>query len=130
MTVTEGLSGEDGMGIMMIEGRVLKPKDKIYDLVDVLGVGDFSATPAHGFPGKGSVREKIYDLVDVVEKKPRMALVDAGLRDEIMKRASEIAEKISREVVPSVVEKISRELIPAVAERVIREEIEKLKRDA
>jgi hypothetical protein len=47
-----------------------------------------------------------------------MALVDAGLRDEIMKRASEIAEKISRDIIPSV------------AERVIREEIEKLKRDA
>ena len=103
---------------MMIEGRVLKPKDKIYDLVDVLGVGDFSATPDRGFPGKGSGREKIYDLVDVVERKPRMALVDAGLRDEIMKRASEIAEKISREIIPSV------------AERVIREEIEKLKKQA
>ena len=108
----------DGKGIMMIEGRVLKPKDKIHDLVDVLGMGDFPVTPAQGFPGKGTGREKIYDLVDVVEKRPRMALVDAGLRDEIMKRASEIAEKISRDI------------IPAVAERVIREEIEKLKRDA
>ena len=116
--MTEGLSGEDGKGIMMIEGRVLKPKDKIYDLVDVLGMGDFSTTQAQGFPGRGTGREKIFDLVDVVEKKPRMALVDAGLRDEIMKRASEIAEKISREVIPSV------------AERVIREEIDKLKRDA
>jgi hypothetical protein len=117
MTVTIDLSGEDGKGIMMIEGRVLKPKDRIYDLVNVLGAGDFSAIPAQGFPGKGTGREKIYDLVDVVEKKPRMALVDAGLRDEIMKRASEIAEKISREIIPSV------------AERVIREEIERLKRD-
>jgi hypothetical protein len=69
---------------MMIEGRVLKPKDKIYDLVDVLGAGDFFTTPAQGFPGMRTGREKIYDLVDVVEKKPRMALVDAGLRDEIM----------------------------------------------
>jgi hypothetical protein len=118
MILTVGLSGEDGKGIMMIEGRVLKPKDKIYDLVDVLGEGDFSAAPGQGFPGMGTGREKIYDLVDVVEKKPRMALVDAGLRDEIMKRASEIAEKISRDIIPSV------------AERVIREEIEKLKRDA
>jgi len=118
MTVTEGLSGEDGKGIMMIEGRVLKPKDKIHDLVDVLGVEDFPATPAQGFPGKGAGREKIYDLVDVVEKKPRMALVDAGLHDEIMKRASEIAGKIARDIIPSV------------AERVIREEIEKLKKDA
>jgi hypothetical protein len=44
-----------------------------------------------------------------------MAFVDPGLRDEIMKRADEIAEKIARE------------LIPGIAERVIREEIEKLK---
>lgn len=118
MTVTEGLSGEDGKGIMMIEGRVLKPKDKIYDLVDVLGAGDFLAAPVQSFPGKGAGREKIYDLVDIVEKRPRMALVDPGLRDEIMRRASEIAEKIARDIVPSV------------AERVIREEIEKLKKDA
>ncbi len=45
-----------------------------------------------------------------------MAFVDTGLHEEIMKRASEIAEKVAREV------------IPAVAERVIREEIEKLKK--
>jgi hypothetical protein len=117
MTVTEGLSGEDMKGVMMIEGRVLKQRDKIYDLEDVLSAGGLPATPAQVFPGKGASREKIYDLVDVVEKRPRMALVDAGLRDEIMKRAAEIAEKVARDV------------IPAVAERVIREEIEKLKKD-
>lgn len=103
---------------MMIEGRVLKPNDKIHDLVDVLGAEEFSAPPAKPFPGKEGGREKIYDLTDVVEKRPRMALVDAGLHDEIMKRASEIAEKIALDV------------IPAIAERVIREEIEKLKKDA
>ena len=118
MNATEDLSGEGGKGIMMIEGRVLKPKDKIHDLVDVLGVGGFLATQAQGFQGKVAGREKIYDLVDVVEKRPRVAVVDAGIRDEIMKRASEIAEKIARDIVPSV------------AERVIREEIEKLKKDA
>lgn len=104
--------------MVMIEGRVLKPTDKIHDLVDVLGSGDFSAAPAQGFPVKGAGRERIYDLTDVVEKRPRMALVDAGLHDEIMRRASEIAEKIAHEVIPSV------------AERVIREEIEKLKKGA
>jgi hypothetical protein len=118
MTLTQGLSGEDGKVMMMIEGRVLKPKDKIHDLVDVLGVVDFSSAPAQVFPAKGAGREKIYDLTDVVEKRPRMALVDSGLHNEIMKRASEIAEKIALEVIPSV------------AERVIREEIEKLKKEA
>jgi hypothetical protein len=114
MTVMEELSGGDGRGIMMIEGRVLKPHDVIYDLLNVLE--DSSGFPGQGLPGRGTGRERIYDLVDVVEKKPRMAFIDTGLHEEIMKRAVEIAEKVAREV------------IPTVAERVIREEIEKLKK--
>jgi hypothetical protein len=91
------------------------PEDRIHDLLDPL---DFES----GFRGKSvfgvkAGPEKIYDLVDVVERKPRMALVDTGLHDEIMKRAVEIAEKIARDVIPDI------------AERVIREEIEKLKKD-
>ena len=114
MTVTEELSGEDGDRVMMIEGRVLKPQDMIHDLLDVLE--DSPGFPGQGLPGRGVGREKIYDLVDVVEKKPRMAFVDTGLHEEIMKRAAEIAEKVAREVIPDI------------AERVIREEIEKLKK--
>ena len=68
-------------------------------------------------PGeRGDGPKIIYDLIDVVERKPRMALVDTGLHDEIMKRAQEIAEKVAREIIPDI------------AERVIREEIEKLKK--
>ena len=113
--MAEGLSGEDRDRVMMIEGRVLRPEDRIHDLVD-------SLDSESGFRGKNILGmkagpEKIYDLVDVVERRPRMALVDTGLHDEIMKRAVETAEKIAREVIPDIVE------------RVIREEIEKLKRD-
>jgi hypothetical protein len=43
-------------------------------------------------------------------------LVTKDMNDEIIRRATEIAEKIAREI------------IPEVAERVIREEIEKLKK--
>jgi hypothetical protein len=112
--VAEGLSREDGDRVMMIEGRVLKPEDRIHDLMDPLD-------SESGFYGKNVLEvkagpEKIYDLVDVVERRPRMAFVDAGLHDEIMKRAVEIAEKIAHEVIPDI------------AERVIREEIEKLKK--
>ena len=114
MTVMEELSREDGERIMMIEGRVLKPQDVIHDLLEVLE--DSSGFPGQGLSDRGAGREKIYDLVDVVEKKPRMAFVDTGLHEEIMKRAAEIAEKVALEV------------IPTVAERVIREEIEKLKK--
>lgn len=114
--MAEALSGEDR--VMMIGGRMLKPEDRIYDLVDLLA--DSSA----GFRDKNGrernpLSEKIYDLVDVVvDRKPKMAIVDTGLHDEIMKRAEEIAEKIARE------------LIPGIAERVIREEIDKLKKEA
>lgn len=112
--MAEGLSREDRDRVMMIEGRMLKPKDRIHDLVD-------SLDSESGFRKKNVLEikagpEKIYDLVDVIEKRPRMAIVDTGLHDEIMKRAVEIAEKIAREVIPDI------------AERVIREEIEKLKK--
>jgi hypothetical protein len=112
--VAEGLSGEDRDRVMMIEGRVLKPEDRIHDLVDILDT-------VSGFREEDSRERRdrpeiIYDLIDVVERKPRMAFVDTGLHDEIMKRAQEIAEKVAREI------------IPGIAERVIREEIEKLKK--
>jgi len=114
--VAEVLSGEDRDRVMMIEGRVLKPEDRIHDLVDIL---DAASEIQEEDPVKGRRRaEIIYDLVDVVERKPRMALVDTGLHDEIMKRAVEIAEKVAREIIPDI------------AERVIREEIEKLKKGA
>ena len=116
MTVTEGEFGKGGNGVMMIEGRVLKPEDRIHDLSDV--VEDSPGLPAEGLPGRKPGPDGIYDLVDVVEKRPKMAFVDTGLRDEIMRRAEEIAEKVAREIVPDV------------AERVIREEIEKLKRNS
>ena len=114
--MTGSLSGEDGERAMMIEGRILKPDDQIHDLLEPLD-------DETGFAGEGSAGtmpgpEEIFDLVDVVEKRPKMAFVDTGLRDEIMKRAAEIAEKVAREMVPDV------------AERIIREEIEKLKKDA
>ena len=115
MTVTEGLSGEDRNGVMMIEGRMLKPEDRIHDLVG----SSWRIRPVSGGRANRQGRsgpEKIYDLVDVVERKPKMAFVDAGLHDEIMKRAAEIAEKVAREIIPDI------------AERVIREEIEKLKK--
>lgn len=111
--MADDFSEKDRDGIMRIGGRVLGPEDKIHDLVDPL---DSTAGISGKIPGMKSGPEKIYDLVDVIERKPRMAVVDTGLHDEIMKRAAEIAEKIAREVIPDI------------AERVIREEIERLKR--
>jgi len=113
-TMGEAMTGGNGKGVMMIEGRVLKPTDVIHDLLEALE--ESSGAQERNLAKRGAGSVKIYDLVDVVEKKPRMAFVDAGLHEEIMRRATEIAEKVAREIVP------------AVAERVIREEIEKLKK--
>ncbi len=56
--------------------------------------------------------KKIYDLTDVIE--------DTGssnkLNEEIIKQATQIAEKIAKNI------------MPGIAERVIREEIEKIKK--
>ena len=64
-----------------------------------------------GYSGS-SEDKKIYDLTDVVE--------DAGLsnklNEEIINRATQIAEKIAHDI------------MPRIAERVIREEIEKIKK--
>ena len=57
----------------------------------------------------------IYDLIDVVEEGTSKAMTVAEFDVEIMKRVSEITEKIARE------------MIPDIAEKIIREEIEKLK---
>ena len=70
-------------------------------------------------PGEPMVlgeRDRIYDLTDVFEEPRIDALVGVRLQDEIMKRVSEIAERIAREE------------FPGIAERIIREEIENLKK--
>lgn len=76
--------------------RFMKPDEKIYDLLDV-------------------IEDEGGDGV-VVEKKPKVAIVNTGLQEEIMKRVSETAERVAREIMPDI------------AERIIREEIEKLKK--
>ncbi|MCX7983234.1 MAG: hypothetical protein N2572_10090 [Syntrophales bacterium] len=68
---------------------------------------------------------RIIDLIDVVEEgeereekktAARVAVVNATLQEELLKKVEETAERVAREMFPSI------------AERIIREEIEKLKR--
>ena len=59
--------------------------------------------------------DRIYDLVDVIEDKPDGVLRADTLDDEITGVVSRVAERIAREMFPSI------------AERVIREEIDRLK---
>jgi len=114
MAVAGSSSGEDKNRVMMIEGRVLKPEDRIHDLLEVLE--DEPYFQVGRFPEGKTGPDRIYDLVDVVERRPKMALVDPGLRGEIMKKAADVAERVAREIMPEI------------AERIIREEIEKLKK--
>lgn len=59
--------------------------------------------------------DRIYDLVDVVEEGPEEVL-PVDIQDD----------KITG-VVSRVAERIAREMFPSIAEKVIREEIDKLK---
>ena len=59
--------------------------------------------------------DRIYDLVDVIKDKPDGVLRADTLDDEIAGVVSRVAERIAREMFPSI------------AERVIREEIDRLK---
>ena len=61
-------------------------------------------------------KDRSYDLTEIVEEPRIDAIVGARLQDEIMKKVSEIAERIVREQ------------FPGIAERIIREEIEKMKK--
>ena len=59
--------------------------------------------------------DRIYDLVDVIEETPERIPEAGALEPEITAVVSRIAERIAREMFPSI------------AEKVIREEIERLK---
>jgi len=59
--------------------------------------------------------DRIYDLVDVIEETPERIPEAGTLEPEITAVVSRIAERIAREMFPSI------------AEKVIREEIKRLK---
>ena len=75
--------------------RLMKSGEKIFDLVDLIEEGG--------------------DPIVGIEKRPKVAVVNMGMQDEILKKVAETAEKVARE------------MIPDIAERIIREEIERLK---
>lgn len=100
---------------ILIDGRLLKQDDIIYDLVDVITNNSDSGSQRDQevivIDGKvyervSSTKDSIVELTDVIEE---------GHHDEVFRRISEITERIAREIIPDI------------AERVIKEEIEKLK---
>lgn len=111
---SQAVGTDDDKG-MLIDGRLLRQDDRIYDLVDVLedknAPGNKEDREIIVIDGRVYERllnpdEKVFDLTDVVEE---------SSRDDIARRVAEIAERVAREIIPDI------------AERVIREEIEKLK---
>jgi hypothetical protein len=111
---------------VLIDGRLLKPTDTIHVLVDIVddqtdreAKNDQEIIVIDGrvYERVAKQTDKVYDLVDVVERGSSGSLHDVKLdNDEIIKRVTEVTERIARE------------MFPGIAERVIREEIEKLKR--
>lgn len=91
---------------------------KIYDLTDIYeerngrNNQEVIVVDGRGYERVVKSDKHIYELVDVAEDQP----AGSNLNEEIIKRTTEIAEKIAREI------------IPEIAERVIREEIDKLKK--
>ncbi len=57
----------------------------------------------------------VYELTDIVEESPARSITVSEFNTEIMKKVSEIAERVARE------------MFPEIAEKIIREEIAKLK---
>lgn len=116
MTVAQDLLDRGGDRQSRTEGREdgPRPDEKVFDLVDVISAGtaeeDGDARSMIDPPAG-----KIHDLVDVVKDDYLVVSCDKELEAAVMKKVSEIAERITRE------------LVPDIAERVIREEIEKLK---
>ncbi len=110
-----------------MEKPTVKEGDRIFDLTDVVEEplrddrGDIGVTRTP--PGKervaGDAREeilfsedkKVYELSNLFDEGQ-----EGQIREEIRRKAAEIAERVAREVMPGIVE------------RVIREEIEKLKK--
>ncbi len=117
--------GKIGAEDMVIDGRVLRTNDRIYDLLDVVE----EPPPAESNDGQEIIiiDGRVYERVARPGKELfaatgglgtlRAPLLDNSLHDEIMKAAVKIAEAIVRESVPDI------------AERLIKEEIAKLKAD-
>ena len=110
---------------ILLDGRVLKPDDRIYELVDRIDDNggaenkrdrEIIVIDGRVYERVSGPGEEVGDHIDPIDRDSGASLYDPDLKDEMMKKISEIAERMAREMVPEIVE------------RVIREEIEKLKR--
>ena len=104
--------------INMDKDSVAADDKKIYDLTEVYeekngrNNSEVIVVDGRGYERIAKNNKDIHDLVEIVEDRKAAD----NINEEIIKKTTEIAERIARE------------LIPEIAERVIREEIEKLKK--
>ncbi len=102
----------------MAEDSIIKDDKKIYDLTEVYeernGRNNQEVIVVDGRGYERIVKDNkyIHELVDVAEDQA----AGNNFNEEILKRVTDITERIAREI------------IPEIAERVIREEIDKLKK--
>jgi len=99
---------------MGTNGKMPGTGEKVFDLVDVIHEDEVDEGQIVAAPGADA---RIYDLTDVVEEDKDSSIKIGEFNDVMIKRISQVAEKVAREVIPDI------------AERVIRDEIEKLKKD-
>jgi len=85
------MNGKTAGGNARME-RVLRPGEKVYDLVDI--IEDEPEEPAF-----------------VQERKSKVAVVNVGVQEEILNRVTETTERIAREMIPDIVERVIREEI-------------------
>lgn len=105
-------AGTDGDTGKSIDGDLSGQHYRIHDLIDIVEVGHREEQEIIVIDGRAYERimkpgEVVFDLDDVVQE---------GCHDEVIRKISEIAERVAREI------------IPGIAEKIIKEEIEKLKR--
>jgi hypothetical protein len=104
--------------ISMGSDSIATENKNIHDLTDVyeepnsINNQEVIVIDGRGYETSTGNKREIHALVDVIED----TQTANNLNKEIIKRATEIAERIAREI------------IPEIAERVIKEEIEKLKK--
>lgn len=110
-----GLGDDQGM---IVEGRLLKPDDRVYDLLDryVSEPGDFPVTGRDmQMDGHRPSQAGNHGPTGETPAVPQSLLQGSWDRQAM------------EETMTTIIREIAQEMVPIIAERVIREEIEKLK---
>jgi hypothetical protein len=97
---------------MAIEEKNIHDLTDVYEEINNVSNQEVIVVDGRGYEDSDKNKNEILTLIDVIEDAPAAN----NLHEEIVKRSTEIAERIAREI------------IPEIAERVIKEEIERLKK--